>query len=180
MRYQNNEELADYVNLFVSILICFPEVGTIKFDKDSQDLFFTFILKKIGTSERKALDFGLVRIDMALAQYHRMKKTIPYRYQVNVHSLGDHAVIEVKRDIQTITREEISFLVELYRTEFNEHLVMECVEHEDPLGGDWYEHGNVVESVVETKRITFDEKSIGNRIVVCREAGKVLVFSNPQ
>ena len=39
MRYQNNEELADYVNLFVSILICFPEVGTIKFDKDSQDLF---------------------------------------------------------------------------------------------------------------------------------------------
>lgn len=179
MKTQNHEKLADYVNLFVSILICFPEVGTIKFDKDSHDLFFTFILKKIGVPKRKALTLGLERINTALAQYHRMERTGVYDYRVHVHHLGDHSVIEVKRDIQTITREEISFLVELYRTEFHDHLVMESVKHEEPLEDGWYDHSGAVEFAVETKRIIFDEKSIGNRIVVCREAGKVLVFSNP-
>ena len=29
MRLQDNERLVEYVNLFVSVLICFPEVGKI-------------------------------------------------------------------------------------------------------------------------------------------------------
>ncbi|MEE0777261.1 MAG: hypothetical protein U0M15_09430, partial [Bacillota bacterium] len=144
MDIRNNEEISDYVNLFVSILICFPEVGTIKFDRDSQELYITFILRNTGVSKRMAVDFGLLRVDMALRQYHRMEKTIHYDYQVNVHHLGEYSVIEIKRDMKTVTRAEISFLVELYRTEFHEHLIMESVDHDDVQNSDFYD--NVIET----------------------------------
>lgn len=181
MHFQTNEEVADYVNLFVSILICFPEVGTIKYDRDSDDLYFNFILKNVDDTTRRAIDYRLLNIEQALRQYHRMEKTDHYDYQVKVHHLERHSVIEVKRDIQTVTRAEISFLVELYRTEFSEHLLMEIVDNDGVPDSEFYS-GECIAApaapIIGTKRITFDEKSIGNRIVVCREAGKVLVFSN--
>ena len=95
------------MSIFSSPFGMFSEVEPVNLMKDSQDLAFYLHSEKICTSERKALDFGLVE-SIWLWPNITYEKTTPYHFQVNLHSLGDHTVIEVKQDIQTITREEFA------------------------------------------------------------------------
>ncbi|MEG1477955.1 MAG: hypothetical protein RSC20_00365 [Clostridiales bacterium] len=184
MRFYDNEEITNFVNLFVSVIICFPEVTTIKYDRDSDEIYFNFILKDVKSI--KNIKKSLNAIDEALKGYHRLESTKHYEYGVKVKNTGEYAVLEVHRDMKSINRPEISFLIELFRTQFLDNLLMELVDQEQDSDYHWFFQDSheaefqqeTNEVAPEKKRIKYDEKSIGNNILVCREEGKVLVFSN--
>lgn len=175
MRLHNNEEIVDYVNLFVSVLICFPEVGKIRFDRDSGMLFFSFMLKNV--SSVSDMDAKLEKIRTAVEKYHCLERTKDYTFRVVTHPVGDYLVIEVQRDMLSVTRMEITFLIELFRLEFVANIMVEKMDSAVEDEYQWYYEENA-QNRINDKRMSMDEKSIGNQIVVCREAGKVLVFSN--
>lgn len=175
MRLHNNEEIVDYVNLFVSVLICFPEVGKIRYDRDSGVLYFSFMLKDI--SSVTDMDEKLEKISTAVKKYHYLEKTKEYDFRTECRRVGDYMVIEAQRDISSVTRMEITFLIELFRLEFISNIMVEKMESAFEDEYQWYyEEG--AQHRINDKRMSIDEQSIGNQIVVCREAGKVLVFSN--
>ena len=91
--------------------------------------------------------------------------------------MGDYIVIEARRDMLSASRAEITFLIELFRLEFIHNIMVEKMDTAFEDDYQWYyEEG--AQHRINDKRISMDEKTIGNQIVVCREAGKVLVFSN--
>ena len=175
MRLHNNEEIVDYVNLFVSVLICFPEVGKIRYDRDDGTLYLSFMLKDISSVIN--MDDKLEKISTAVKKYHQLEKTKQYDFSTLSRRVGDYMVIEARRDISSVTRMEITFLIELFRLEFMSNIMVEKMESAFEDDYQWYyEEG--AQNRINDKRMSIDEKSIGNQIVVCREAGKVLVFSN--
>ena len=175
MRLHNNEEIVDYVNLFVSVLICFPEVGKIRFDRDSGLLYFSFMLKNVSSINN--MEAKLEKIKTAVEKYHGLERTKVYSYQVKTHSVGDYIVIEAQRDMLSVTRMEITFLIELFRLEFMANIMVEKMDSAFEDEYQWY-YEDGAQNRINDKRMSIDENSIGNQIVVCREAGKVLVFSN--
>lgn len=175
MRLHNNEELVDYVNLFVSVLICFPEVGKIRFDRDSNILYFSFLLKDV--SSITDMDAKIEKINIALKSYHRLGRTSDYHFDVTQYCVGDYVVLEAQRDMLSVNRAEITFLIELFRLEFIHNIMVEKMDSAFEDDYQWYyEEG--ANHRINDRRMSVDEKSIGNQVVVCREAGKVLVFSN--
>lgn len=179
MRINDNEEIMDYVNLFVSVLICFPEVGKIRYDRDHEKLYFSFLLKDISTLKADEIEAKMTKIKTAVAKYHQLSKTKNYEFDVITHLVRDYdyLVIDACRDIASVTRAEMAFLIELFRLEFIDNIMVEKMDSIFTDDYNWYyEEGELHR--LNDKKMTIDEKSIGNQIVICREAGKVLVFSN--
>ncbi|MBQ1251762.1 MAG: hypothetical protein IIY02_02485, partial [Firmicutes bacterium] len=94
MRLHNNEEIVDYVNLFVSVLICFPEVGKIRYDRDNGVLYFSFMLKDISSVTN--MDEKLEKINTAVQKYHHLEKTKEYTFRTMTRRVGDYMVIEAQ------------------------------------------------------------------------------------
>ena len=175
MANTDNEEIMDYVNLFVSVLICFPEVGKIRYDRDHEKLYFSFLLKNVDTL--KDSEARLAKIKTAVVKYHSLSKTKQYDFEIITHPVRDYLIIDACRDFATVTRSEIAFLIELFRLEFIDNIMVEKMDSAFADDYNWYyEEGELYR--LNDKKMTIDEKSIGNQIVICREAGKVLVFSN--
>lgn len=53
----NNEQISDSVNLLISILIRYPEIGTIKFDPQHSCLIFKFMLSSLPSE----LEFSTIK-----------------------------------------------------------------------------------------------------------------------
>ena len=175
MRLQDNERLVEYVNLFVSVLICFPEVGKICYHRDSDVLCFTFMLKEIsGVSDRKE---RLEKIRTGVEKYLRLEHRKSFDFQMIPKEVGDYLIVEIRRDMDSVTREEITFLIELFRLQFMDNIMVEKMDSAFEDDYQWY-YEDSEHQRLNDRRITMDEKSVGNQIVVCREAGKLLVFSN--
>lgn len=174
MRLQDNERLVEYVNLFISILICFPEVGKICYHRDSDVLCFTFMLKEISTVADPTI--RLEKIETGVEKYLCLNHRNPFEFQMISKEIGDYLIVEVQRDMDSVTRDEVTFLIELFRLQFMENIMVEKMDSAFEDDQWYYEEGE--HQRLNSRRITMDEKSIGNQIVVCREAGKVLVFSN--
>ena len=175
MRLQDKERLVEYVNLFVSVLVCFPEVGKICYHRDSGVLCFTFMLKEISAVTDRETRLGKIKTGME--QYLRLEKKKTRAFQMISKEIGDYLITEIRRDMDSVTREEITFLIELFRLQFMDNIMVEKMDSAFEDEYQWYyEEGE--HQRLNDRRITMDEKSVGNQIVVCREAGKVLVFSN--
>lgn len=177
MRINDNEEIMDYVNLFVSVLICFPEVAKIRYDRDQEKLYFSFLLKDVTALKGVALEKKTAKIKTAVGKYHQLAKTKSYDFDIISHAVRDYLVLDACRDITSVSRSEIAFLIELFRLEFIDHIMVEKIDTAFADDYNWYyEEGELYR--LNDKKMTIDEKSIGNQIVICRESGKVLVFSN--
>lgn len=182
LRFNESEEIMDYITLFVSVLICFPEVGTIKFDRETQRIGLTFILqnkKTERTEEDEALEKALASIENSLTSYHRMlnKKIPQFEYEVRRYVYDEYTVLEVARDVATVTRAEISFLIELFRINFIDRLLMETVDPNimDDFG--WYDD-NHQDLFSDKNKVAFGDDRMSKQVLACREAGRVLVFSS--
>ena len=175
MPIQDNKEITSYVDLFVSVIICFPEITTIKYDRESDKITFNFVIKNY---EHDDIEGSLETLKKAPAVYFRQKHYIRTpNFVLEAQILGDHAVLKCLRDMSTITREEISFIVELFRVKFSDCLVTEVVDREEE--GNYHWSGLEIDEASEGKNaIKQSEDKAGNKILVCREAGKVLVFIN--
>lgn len=177
MRINDNEEIMDYVNLFVSVLICFPEVAKIRYDRDHDKLYFSFLLKDVTALRGAEADKKTAKIKTAVAKYHQLAKTKSFEFDIITHVVRDYMVLDACRDLVSVSRAEIAFLIELFRLEFIDNIMVEKIDTAFADDYNWYyEEGEMHR--LNDKKMTIDEKSIGNQIVICREAGKVLVFSN--
>ena len=175
MKFNQSEEIMDYVNLFVSVLICFPEVGTIRYEKADGSIYFTFIMHDLVVGPETAA--ALTEIENALKSYLRLEGITPQRYAVRTFEYDQFVVFEAVRDVATVTRAEMSFLIELFRMKFLKHLIMENVDESmlDDFG--WYQDG-AAEPPSEKKYYAVNEGGDQGKILVLRESGRVLVFSN--
>ncbi|MGI6092321.1 MAG: hypothetical protein ACOYD5_04975, partial [Negativicutes bacterium] len=71
--HQDDENISDGVNLLISILVCYPEIGTINFDPRTNSLKLTFILSNLST-QTKCMEFKQLLTD-SISAYHLLENT---------------------------------------------------------------------------------------------------------
>lgn len=169
MRYRTGEDVSDSVSLLISILVRYPQVGSINFDPDMQALKFNFIFAQ----EFKESDLQKFKTDFvnSLETYNFLEGKKPSEIILTYQRGENLTILEVKRDVDTLSHEEISLIIALVEENFLQTLVTEKNEYflEEDLQMQEEMIGHMLESLKGTTQ--------GKKLIAFREEGRVLVFN---
>ncbi len=162
---------ANSVSLLISILVRYPEVATVNFVPTGKILKFTFMLSKpLEEDLWRAFEKRLVEsVRGYAALVHGEHPTL----EVERHDYGEVSLVEISRDIDTLTQEEISLIIELARTELGPVLVTEGPVVDSALDEELVFQDEMIENMLEDLR----ESILQRKLIGFREEGRVLVFN---
>ena len=167
---QIEDRTSEGVNLLITILMRFPQIGTVHYDPKNRTLRMTFILSTNMTDE----DFApILKKSMdCLSAYHRLINREPSMLILDYQSSLPLSVFSITRDLRSVTRGEIALIINLLSEEFQETLVIEnsiTPEMQDDIGmaDEW------IDNMIENVQLQRSKK----RLTAFREDGRVLVFN---
>ncbi len=166
---KSQEEVSDSIGLLISILVRYPEVGTINYDPIDQDLKFTFMFSCV-LDESELVNFKKKVID-SIQTYTELEGTRPTIVEAGYTICEGFSMFEIKRDVGTLTQEEISLVIELVYTDFRNYLVTEASE--SIMEEDLLMQEELIEHMLENLKTSTPEKNL----IAFREEGRVLVFN---
>jgi hypothetical protein len=169
-RYKGNRNnVTDSVGLLISILVRYPEVATINFDPEKYLLKFTFIFAQI-MSKSELDNLGNKLMD-SIAVYNLLEGKDTRFVSLNHQFCSDLTMIEVNRDVDTLTQEEIALIVELFRQYQQGNLVTE--ENEHFIEEDLIAQEEIIDHMLESIKCSTQDKPL----FAFREEGRVIVFN---
>ncbi len=163
------QEVSDSIGLLISILVRYPEVGTINYDPLKQNLKFTFILTG-ELAEAKLVNFKKKVIE-SIETYNSLEGRSPACIEVNYYPGDNFTMFEITRDFRTLTQEEISLAIDLVYLNFKQNLVTEKSEY--LVEEDLLMQEELIEQMLESLKTSFPQKNL----IAFREEGRVLVFN---
>ncbi|MDT3699672.1 MAG: hypothetical protein RO469_09600 [Thermincola sp.] len=163
------EEVSDSIGLLISILVRYPEVGTINYDPLNQQLKFTFIFSRV-LEETELVNFKKIVID-SIETYNRLEGRTPEFVESSCYLCENFTMFEITRDVGTLTQEEISMVTELMHMNFTQNLVSE--KNDVLMEEDLLMQEELIEHMLENIKISSPEKNL----IAFREEGRVLVFN---
>lgn len=150
--------------LLVSILLRYPEVGTIKCSQEQQTLVLKFLVTKECPFEQLKKE-----LTEALELFHSIEGR-----KMNFLSIEkqerEFDIIVVVRDLRTITKSEINLIVEFIKTKSGKGLIID--EGELPEDEIIFQD-EVINHMLAALRANGTDKSL----TALRENGKVLVYN---
>jgi hypothetical protein len=161
----------DGINLLVSILVCYPEIGTISFEPGEDALHFSFALQEVPPRQVYEDVGELIR--ESILTYHSIEGFSNARIEIYLEGQGHTAFFHVIRDIRTISQGEISMIAAIMHERFAETLMIDPDSRPDELEFDLAAHENAIDHMIGTLKIT----RVTNRMIGIREEGRVLVFN---
>lgn len=157
------------VSLLISILVRYPEVGSLHYDPRAQELRFTFLLTRVlSDKEYQALEDNLVE---SLEAFSFLEGRPMRECRIERTSLEQLTMIEIRRDVDTLTQEEIALVMELMHREFTQQLVV------DPGNSLYEDELAMQEELIEQMLEDLRESRGDRRLVAFREEGRVMVFN---
>lgn len=167
--FQENDNISDGANLLISILVRYPEIGTINFDKEKNLLKLTFMF----SDQTAKIDFALVRrllLDSIFA-YHVLENVKVNTADIQLNTYGNMTMLNIIRDVATLSNSEIALIITLLRDKYQDRLIIDYNDSmlEEDLAIQEEVIGNMLESV---KR-----QYSGSSLIGIREEGRVLVFN---
>jgi len=159
-------ETASQVDLLVTLLVRFPEMSAVHYEPDEQVLRMVFLLK--GRLEDQEALSATYRSHLAV--FHRLQKKAPRINTITLSGNSQLTILEIKRDMATLSLAELNPTMELLNQSCGEIIVREGPpEVED----DW-ENNALIELLLS------EAKTVGReRLSGFRQDGRVLVFSIP-
>ena len=161
----------DGINLLVSILVCYPEIGTISFEPGEDALHFSFALQEVPPRQVYEDVGELIR--ESILTYHSIEGFSDARIEIYLEGQGHTAFFHVIRDIRTISQGEISMIAAIMRERFTETLMIDPDSRPDDFEFDLAAHENAIDHMIGTLKIA----RVTNRMIGIREEGRVLVFN---
>ncbi|WP_371369125.1 hypothetical protein SRRS_24240 [Sporomusa rhizae] len=168
--FQNNEQVSDGANLLISMLVRYPEIGTINFNPETNSLKFTFMISGIPT----AGDFESVKqlIINSIATYHLLQGITDSKIDVELSKYEQVAMLTIMRDVHTMSQGEIGLTVKLLRERFADRLTAD--QNDSILEEDLLLQEEVIEDLLESMRKQYNER---HNLIGIREDGRVFVFN---
>lgn len=153
------------VDLLIAILVRFPYIGTIHCEPETETLRFVFLLHD---AEQDFKEFAW-RFQAHLGLFHELMRKPMKEFSLNEKKSGQVTVIEVVRDVASLSLAELKLIVQLVQDYYGANLVQEGpdVKEEDAEEQEW-----IIEALLR-ERAEFGRE----RLTGFREDGKVLVFS---
>jgi hypothetical protein len=167
--WKEGESFSNSMSLIAFLLVRYPEIGSVRFDPVQKTLLFSFVLVKALTNEEfePFKDKLLLSLNnMALLQ-ERECGTVEISYA----EYDGLTFLEIVRNIESLTQEEIALITGVIHEFFEEHLVLdqeETLQEEDTILQE-----EMIEHMLEDLKDSRQEK----RLIGFREEGRVLVFN---
>jgi mevalonate kinase len=169
LSYKNGKEVSDSISLLISILVRYPEVATINFHPEKKVLKFTFIitdmLNQLAVQEFKKDLINSIEV------FNMLENKIPSIIDIKINITEDFALLEVTRDVETLTKDELSLYIAILQSKFTKNLVTDDNEH--VLEEDLLFQEELIGHMLENLKVTNQDKCL----IAFREEGKVLVFN---
>lgn len=169
LRYQYEGEISDSIGLLISILVRYPEVGTINYDPGAQVLKFSFMLAA-SLKEEDLKEFSR-RFTQSLSIYNSLEGHTPRVISLRYNFFDRLTVLEVQRDVETLSQGEIGLIMSLIRQEFEDTLLAEA---NDNFGE---EELMVQEEIIDHMLESIKGGGAQKKLIAFREEGRVLVFN---
>jgi hypothetical protein len=162
------EGLQNSVGLLISILVRYPEVGTVKYQPEERTLRFTFMVSDLV--EEKTFRGFADRLKESLLTFafvsgRRMRVCLLENTEYNGFTL-----IELHRDVESLSREEISLVASLLGESFVDRVVKEA--QEPLLEEDQVYQEELIEHMLDDLR----QGQLTKDLIGFRENGRVFVF----
>lgn len=165
MHYKGGGQVSEGVGLLISILVRYPEVGSIYYWQEKHALKFTFIIKDLDDS---TLHMKFVPV---LELYHELEGSQMQICQTECRKEENVCILTITRDVESMTQNEVGLIVEFVKMEFVKQLIYEDAGlPEDEL---LYQ-----EEMISQMLATIRHNDIEKNVVAVREEGRVLVFNN--
>lgn len=155
--------------LLVSILLRFPEVGSVTYDPAHHALRFTMLFRGKLTAQGFAeLRHLVTESVLALSMLQGAEaRTI----DVERTTFKGVTALGVLRDVESLTREEIAMLIALIRDRFGDGMVVEAE------GGLIEEDLLVQEQLIDAALDDLRDARQHQNLIAYREGGRVMVFN---
>ena len=161
---------SDGIHLLASILVCFSEITTISYESEDESLKITFTLQKSMTQQ------GFDELAQFLAEsirtYHALEGFFGSRVEFSMEAHGKLSFLHMTRDIDTISRGELSLVAAVMKDRFGEELLV-----------DGHGYGAMDPDFAAAQEETLDRMlgnirgiSLSGRLVGVREGDHVVVF----
>ncbi|NLL51263.1 MAG: hypothetical protein GX248_00990 [Peptococcaceae bacterium] len=160
---------SNYLNygtgLLVSILLRYPEIGTISCCNEQQTLVLKFLVSKEYEFEPLKS-----KLTLALELFHKIEGRKIAFCNIEQHLQQEVDLIAITRDLKSITQNEINLIVEIIKNSIGQNLIIDqdsLPEEEIVL------QEEVINHLLTAIRTNGTDKSF----TALREDGRVLVFN---
>ena len=156
--WKEGESFSNSMSLIAFLLVRYPEIGSVRFDPEQKIFQFCFVLTK-AIDESEFRDFSN-QLTLSLGSISQLQGREIGLVEMDFTDYQDLTFLEITRDIDSLTQEEIALIIGVVRQYFEERLLLdqeETVQEEDEI--------HLKDSRQEKKLIGF------------REEGRVLVFN---
>lgn len=168
--WKEGESFSNSMSLIAFLLVRYPEIGSIRFDPTKKTLQFTFVLVKfLSDEELKQFEEKLLLSlnSISVLQERELGKI---ELQCTVEE-GGLSFLEITRDINSLTQEEIALMIGLIQQFFEGMILLDqddtVQEEEMALQEEMIEH------MLEDLKDSRQEK----RLIGFREEGRVMIFN---
>lgn len=163
---------SDSASLLISILLRFPQIGTVKLNSKQKTIWFDFMLSQ--DVKEPEIDLFREKLLKLLNAYHYVIQLKPSLIRLELRRLlENYTLISVGRDVASLSRGEISLIISSLNEEFSARLIT------DEAGGtnDSFDElglpDELIDSMLENLRINRAFKNL----TALRENGRVLIFN---
>ncbi|MDA8233255.1 MAG: hypothetical protein M0Z31_00330 [Clostridia bacterium] len=162
-------DVSDTIGLLISILVRYSEVASINFDPQGQALKFTFIFS--GYLSKEDQETFEVKLWDYLDAYLLLEDKNTEVASMQWIPYDKFSILELTRDVDTLSQEEIAIIITLVKEDFGHGLVSEnsdSIAEEDLMIQE-----ELIGHMLENLKGSRQEK----KLIAFREEGKVLVFN---
>lgn len=164
-----NDEISDGVNLLISILISFPEIGTASYLPKGKQLKLKLMLSGIPSQD----EFTNIKqlLTESITVYNMLEGLTIDSSEILLDTHDKVAMLSIIRDVHTISKNEITLIMALLRENFKEYLIVDynvALSEEDLLSQ---------QDVIERMLDNIQQYSLQHELIGIRENGRVLIFN---
>lgn len=167
--YKGKEQVTDGVGLLISLLVRYPEVASINFEPDQQIIKFKFFALKTMAGNEMAL----LRKQMtdSIEVFHKLRGKTVRHSAVRYQHFDNYTMIEIRRDVESLVREEIDLIITLFWQNLENSLV------QDDSGNVYEEDIILQEEIIDHMLEIVKDCTVDKKLFAFREEGRVLVFN---
>ncbi len=158
------------MSLIVSLLIRYPEIATLKLDPEENVFIFSFIFKRnLSAKEEKLFREELEISILTLVELIRYEPKI---INITFKRQKDLSFLEIKRDISSLSQEEISLVVRIINNKYEEDIIK---DYDDNINE---EELVFQEEIINHMLDDLKESQQDKELIGIREDGRVMIFNH--
>lgn len=150
----------------IAVMMRYPEMSSVQYLPEDGTLTMVFMLRR-SLSDREWATFAATACEL-LETYRHLTGTLPTVLEVRRTSVDQSTLVEVVRDVQTVSVEEAGMLIEVLRDQYGGDLVAD--PHE------LLEEDMIVQEENIQANLEALKKAASGQLVALRDDGRVMVY----